>query len=262
MATSFKPNFNLEFNAINNLINNQEILSNRLSLTKAPLTTPSTHSLYCFKDYLVCGLDEVGRGALAGPVVAACVVFPFEVITQYFNNPLSEKWQWLLAINDSKKVNAKQRQHLFNILKSNVFYGIGMANADEIDKYNILQASLLAMQRAYNTVVSKTKVDVALVDGKDSLVLKSQNKNLNLPVYPIIKGDSKSLSIAAASIIAKVTRDNLMIDLAQSRNYLYDWHNNVGYGTKKHLEAINNLGISPHHRKSFMPIKKQISWLP
>ncbi len=183
---------------------------------------------------LICGLDEVGRGPLVGPVTAACVYIPDEVRSQDF-------WQ---IVTDSKKLTQKKREMLFPLIQQTCNWGIGNATIEEIDDLNILQASLLAMRRAYDDM--GVAMDHALIDG---------NKKAGLPCteMTVVKGDSKSLSIAAASIIAKVSRDNHMLEL-HAEHPEYAWDSNAGYGTKAHLDAIEENGITIHHRKTFKPI--------
>ena len=181
-------------------------------------------------DQPVAGVDEVGRGPLAGPVVAAAVIIDI-------NNIPNE-------INDSKRLSKKKREEISNEIIKYSIYSIAEASVEEIDQINILQASLLAMKRAIEGLSKKPKT--VLVDGKFK-------PKTNLPTHTIVKGDSKSLAIAASSIIAKVYRDNLMTDL--SKKYPeYLWNKNAGYGTKEHLLAIKKCGITPIHRKSFKPI--------
>jgi len=180
---------------------------------------------------IVCGIDEVGRGPLAGPVVACAVVLPRRL-------PLVLK----TYLNDSKKVSAKRRDELFGIILDCAEVGIGRAEVAEIDNINILQATFLAMSRALESV----HADHALVDG-------NQKPPLPCPVTCIVEGDSKSFSIAAASIVAKVTRDREMEQLALIHPG-YGWERNAGYGTAQHLEALHRLGVTPHHRRSFAPI--------
>ncbi|MGC6476145.1 MAG: ribonuclease HII [Parvibaculales bacterium] len=185
----------------------------------------------------VVGVDEVGRGPWAGPVVAACIVLP----PDYAETDLA-------ALNDSKKLTEKKRTALFELLKG-LPHGIGQASVDEIDELNILQASLLAMHRA--VAVMPNPPDHVLVDGH------------KLPDWPfaasaIIKGDSLSPSIAAASVLAKVTRDRYMAAL--DRDFPgYGWAQNMGYGTKAHQIGLAERGVTPHHRKSFAPIRKILS---
>ncbi|MDR3435969.1 ribonuclease HII [Telmatospirillum sp.] len=183
----------------------------------------------------VCGIDEVGRGPLAGPVFAAAVVLPRDLPP-----PLDRE------LDDSKRLSAKKRERLADIINGCAFVGIGQASVAEIDQVNILQATFLAMGRALDALRSQTTVDQALVDG-------NQRPPLPCPVQCIVKGDSRSLSIAAASVVAKVTRDRLMTELATVFPG-YGWERNAGYGTAEHRDALGRLGITPHHRRSFAPI--------
>lgn len=185
----------------------------------------------------ICGIDEVGRGCLAGPVVACAAVFK------------TRKLDFLVDINDSKKLSKKQREAILPKLQQNTFYTIGSCCNLEIDTLNIYQASLLAMKRAYESLCKVCNIHAALVDG---------NKALDIPInnYAIVKGDSISFSIAAASILAKVYRDNLMTRLSKlDNNSCYGWERNAGYATKIHKQAIENFGITKYHRKSFAPVK-------
>ena len=200
-------------------------------------------SLELAHDGIVCGLDEAGRGPLAGPVLAACVHIPPEARQESF---------WGM-VNDSKKLSGKKRDALFDLIIAHTHYGIAQASAREIDEINILQASLLAMSRALEGM-SKTFTltpALALVDG---------NRKPKLPcaVRTVVKGDSISLSIAAASILAKVTRDRLMNDLC-AQYPLYGWSRNAGYGTAEHMQAINDHGVTEHHRRSFAPVKAAVT---
>ena len=178
---------------------------------------------------VICGVDEAGRGPLAGPVCAAAVILP---------NHLE-----LPGLNDSKKLSDKKRRELFPLIKEHaVAYGIGLASHEEIDEINILQATYLAMERAIAQL--EGKADLALIDG-------NRAKNFGLPVKTIVKGDSLSASIAAASILAKVTRDDIMEAYAQEfPGYGFEIHK--GYGTKAHYAALTELGASPIHRKTFL----------
>ena len=180
---------------------------------------------------IVCGVDEVGRGPLAGPVIAAAVILPRTL------HPVLEH-----HLNDSKKVSPARREELFGLLQDCARFGVGRAEVGEIDEINILQATFLAMRRAYDGIGA----DHALVDG-------NRKPPLPCPVTCIVKGDSRSFSIAAASIIAKVTRDREMERLAESHPG-YGWERNAGYGTAEHLEALRRLGVTPHHRRSFAPV--------
>jgi ribonuclease HII len=183
---------------------------------------------------IVCGVDEVGRGPLAGPVVAAAVILPPDL-------PLAV----LTQIRDSKTLSAAQRERLFDPLTKLCRTSVAEASVDEIDSINILQASLLAMQRAVEGL--RIPIDMALIDG-------SHCPRLSCPAEAIVKGDGKSFSIAAASIIAKVTRDRLMTKLAALHDG-YGWDRNFGYGTPEHLSALQALGVTRWHRTSFAPVK-------
>lgn len=198
----------------------------------------SCNSLYLFDlDFKeVIGVDEAGRGPLAGPVVAAAVKL------KKYSEALDE-------INDSKKLTEKKREKLFSTIMENFEVGVGIVSADEIDEINILNATFLAMRKALVELkknLGNSSQDIVLVDGNFKI------REYNGAQVPIIKGDAKSLSIAAASIIAKVTRDRLMIELDEKYpNYEFSKHK--GYGTKKHVEAIKNIGIiTGIHRKSFL----------
>lgn len=187
---------------------------------------------------LVAGFDEVGCGPWAGPVVAGSVVF--------YTNNLPDGWS--TRINDSKLMTPKNRREVYEWMaryKGDLLdFGVGIASVAEIDILNIRQAALLAMRRAFDEL--KQKPDHALVDG-------IAKPTLPIPVQPIKKGDVLSLSIAAASILAKVTRDQLMETLAKSYP-AYGWEKNAGYGTPQHQAALRAHGVTPHHRRSFSPI--------
>ncbi|MFL2525783.1 MAG: ribonuclease HII [Pelagibacteraceae bacterium] len=185
----------------------------------------------------IIGVDEVGRGPLAGPVVSAAVR-----LSKNFN---------ITELNDSKKLSKSKREEVYNLIINKCEYQLGISNVEEIDKLNILQATFLSMRRAINKFKLPSNYKI-LVDGPWSF--DKANKN----ILPKIKGDSIYPSIAAASIIAKVYRDNLMLNLSKEySNYL--WERNSGYGTKKHIQAIKLHGITKHHRKSFAPIHKILS---
>lgn len=177
----------------------------------------------------ICGVDEAGRGPLAGPVCAAAVILPPNMI--------------IPGLDDSKKLSDKRRRELMPIIKDNaVAYGIGFASQEEIDEINILQATFLAMERALLQIAGKA--DFALIDG-------NREKDFGLPVRTVVKGDSLSANIAAASVLAKVTRDDLMEELAkQYPQYGFEIHK--GYGTKAHYEALRTYGHSPIHRLTFL----------
>lgn len=190
----------------------------------------------------VCGLDEVGRGPLAGPVVAACVIIdrariPAEITEQ---------------INDSKKLTEKKRTFLFNKIYEFSYVSIAQSSVEDIDRINILQASLRAMEKSFRALCKEQNLQpvAALVDG-------NQPPKLKIPVKTIIQGDSLSVSIAAASIVAKHYRDGLMKKLAR-KHPEYGWENNAGYGTREHLEALEKYGVTPFHRRSFAPVSKQL----
>ncbi len=193
---------------------------------------------FSFEDRLadiVCGIDEAGRGPLAGPVVAAAVILPRPLPT------LLEK-----ELDDSKKLSAARRALLAGAIKECALVGIGQASVDEIDRINILQATLLAMRRAVEQLALSHSPDRALVDG-------NRPPLLSCAVECIIKGDSRSFSIAAASIIAKTERDHRMAELAVEHPG-YGWERNAGYGTAQHLSALGKLGASRQHRRSFAPV--------
>jgi ribonuclease HII len=195
-----------------------------------------------FEDHLrlsgahrIAGADEAGRGPLAGPVVAAAVVLDFANVPE--------------GLNDSKVLTAKKRSALLEMILTCADVGVGLASVAEIDEFNILRASHLAMNRAI------AELDVApdhvLIDG--NLV----PRDLTLSATAVVKGDSLSLSIAAASIVAKTRRDAIMWDLAQQYPG-YGWERNQGYPTKCHKEALRNLGVTPHHRRSFKPVHNML----
>lgn len=192
--------------------------------------------LYDLEYKNVIGVDEAGRGPLAGPVVAAAVIL------KQYSEELDE-------INDSKKLTEKKREKLYDIILNNFNVAVGIASVEEIDKLNILNADFLAMRRALKDLEKFHEADkdyIVLVDG--NLKIKEyEGKQL-----PVVKGDAKSLSIAAASIIAKVTRDRIMKDLGLKYPD-YDFEKNKGYGTKKHVEAIKTKGVLKNvHRKVFL----------
>ena len=181
---------------------------------------------------LIGGIDEVGRGPLIGPVVAACVILP--------------KNYKLDGLTDSKKLSEKKRDKFYNILmKDAVSIGIGIVDEKEIDELNIYQATKKAMAQAVDNM--KIKPEHILVD--------AMPLELDIPTTSIIKGDAKSITIAAASVIAKVTRDRMMYELDE-KYPMYDLKHNKGYPTKKHLEAIDKYGITKYHRLSYGPVKQ------
>ena len=178
---------------------------------------------------LVCGCDEAGRGPLCGSVVAAAVILPLDCVIE--------------GLDDSKKLSEKKREALFDIICERALaFGIAEATPEEIDEINILNASMLAMQRAIEKM--GVEVDCALIDG-------NRAKGFSVPAFPIVKGDSKSYSIAAASILAKVTRDRMCLE----QDLLYPEYNikkHKGYPTKEHMDAVRKYGPSPIHRRTFL----------
>jgi ribonuclease HII len=184
---------------------------------------------------IIAGVDEVGRGPWAGPVTACAVVLDPDNIPD--------------GLNDSKKLTAKRREILFEQIVKTADVSIAHVSVEEIDQINILQASLLAMENAVAGLARPA--DFALIDGNKT------PGNLSCPSETIIKGDAKSSSIAAASIVAKVTRDRLMVALSQQYPG-YGWETNAGYGTKVHQEGLKTLGVTAHHRRSFKPIHKML----
>jgi len=185
---------------------------------------------------IIAGVDEVGRGSLIGPVYAAAVIL---------NNKIDKK-----KLKDSKKLSKKKREILEKYIKKNSFWAVGTASLIEIEKLNILNASLLAMKRAIKKLKKKPKL--VLIDGNK--IPKINNYNLK----NIIKGDEKIPEISAASIIAKVSRDRLVEKMSKKFNR-YFWYKNAGYGTKDHILAIKKFGITKHHRKTFQPIHNMLS---
>ncbi len=178
---------------------------------------------------LICGVDEAGRGPLAGPVCAAAVILPPNID--------------IPGLNDSKKLSDKKRRELFPIIcEKAIAYGIAFATHEEIDEINILQATYLAMERAIGQL--KPKADFALIDG-------NRAKDFGIPLETVVGGDGRSASIAAASVLAKVTRDNYMMEMAEKYpEYGFEIHK--GYGTKAHYAALTQLGPSPIHRTTFL----------
>ena len=186
-----------------------------------------------FKTNKIAGVDEVGRGCLAGPVFSAAVILKNNINTK--------------DIKDSKKIPFKKRILLSEYIKKNSIYAIGSASVEEINKINILNASLLSMKRALYKL--KLKPNIAYIDG---LFIP---KNIKIKCKAIVKGDEKNISIAAASILAKCERDIFMIKLSKKFPQ-YRWNKNFGYGTKEHLKSLKIYGITKHHRKKFRPIYK------
>ena len=186
-------------------------------------------SFYSEEIQVICGVDEAGRGPLAGPVCAAAVILP--------------KHAQLPGLTDSKKLTDKKRRELFPLIQEQaIAYGIGFASEQEIDEINILQATFLAMQRALDQLT--VRPDLALIDG-------NREKDFGLPVKTVVKGDSLSANIAAASILAKVTRDDLMVEMSEKYpQYGFEIHK--GYGTKAHYAALREFDASPIHRMTFL----------
>ena len=179
----------------------------------------------------ICGVDEAGRGPLAGPVCAAAVILPSNTIID--------------GVNDSKKLSEKKREALFDVITETALtYCVAFGTVDEIEEYNILNATMLTMKRAVEGL--KLSADYALIDG-NRLPL------LDIDAKAIVKGDATSMSIAAASILAKVSRDRLMLEMAKKYPQ-YSFEKHKGYGTKVHIEALKEYGPCPIHRKSFKPI--------
>ena len=190
------------------------------------------NSLYDKGYELIAGIDEAGRGPLAGPVCAAAVILPKDLVIE--------------GINDSKKLTEKKRELLFDVItKSAIAYSVEFVSPEVIDEINIRQATSLAMHNALKKL--ETQADYVIIDGNDNIPYE-------IPFEYVIKGDAKSQSIAAASILAKVSRDRLMMELDKEYpEYCFAKHK--GYGTKVHIEAIQKFGVSPVHRKSFMTAK-------
>ena len=178
---------------------------------------------------VICGVDEAGRGPLAGPVCAAAVILPANLE--------------IPGLTDSKKLTDKKRRELFPVIKEQaIAYGIGLASEQEIDEINILQATFLAMKRALEQL--SVKPELALIDG-------NRETDFGLPVKTVVKGDSLSANIAAASVLAKVTRDDIMVEMAE-KYPAYGFEIHKGYGTKAHYAALTEHGASPVHRMSFL----------
>lgn len=183
---------------------------------------------------LIAGVDEVGRGPLVGPVVAACCILP-----EKFN---------LDGLTDSKKLSEKKRDFFFEEIKRQaISYGIGVVSAKKIDEVNIYEATKIAMKDAINNMPIKP----------EHILIDAMPLELDIPTTSIIKGDLKSITISAASVLAKVTRDRMLYEL--DKEYpMYDFKNNKGYGTKKHLEAIETFGVIDEHRRSYSPVSDYI----
>ena len=181
---------------------------------------------------IIGGVDEVGRGPLIGSVITACVVLPKDFKLE--------------GLTDSKKLSEKKRDKFYDvIMDSALAVGIGECSEKEIDKYNIYEATKIAMKRAIDEANKKIKIEHVLID--------AMPLDIDIPTTSIIKGDAKSISIAAASVIAKVTRDRMMYEL-DKKYPMYDLEHNKGYPTKKHIEAIEKYGITKYHRLSYKPV--------
>ena len=186
----------------------------------------------------ICGVDEVGRGPLNGPVVTACVILPKDFK--------------LDGLTDSKKLTEKKREQYYEYIINNcTCYAVGECSPEEIDKYNILEATKIAMKRAIDQVNEQMKVEYVLIDG-------NMKFDFAYPYQSIVKGDSKSISIAAASVVAKVTRDHMMIEL-DKKYPMYGYKKNKGYPTKAHIEAINKYGLIEGYRKSYGPVMEVLN---
>ncbi|WP_189368315.1 ribonuclease HII [Tateyamaria omphalii] len=179
----------------------------------------------------VAGVDEVGRGPLAGPVTAAAVVLDPDAIPD--------------GLDDSKKLTARKREAVWDAILQTAEVSVAHASVSEIEELNILRASHLAMERAVAGL--RMSPDHLLIDGT------MLPRGFTLPATPVVRGDGRSLSIAAASIVAKICRDRIMVDLAQQHPG-YGWETNMGYPSKSHRVALENLGVTPHHRRTFKPV--------
>ncbi|PZP55688.1 MAG: ribonuclease HII [Micavibrio aeruginosavorus] len=190
---------------------------------------------------VICGCDEAGRGPLAGPVTAACVFIPHEKRSYKI-------WE---KVRDSKLLSPKERENIFDDLREKSCFGIASASVEEIDEINILQAAILAMKRATENMCQNFDIcpDLALIDGN------YKPQQFPYPTQPVIKGDMLSVSIAAASILAKVTRDRIMKELHDTHPH-YGWLSNAGYATPVHLHALRQYGPCAHHRRKFSKVKE------
>lgn len=184
----------------------------------------------------VAGIDEAGRGPWAGPVVAAAVVL----------DPTRLPPEMMRGLDDSKKLARPVRELMYDMVTASAVTAVGMASVEEIDRLNILAATMLAMRRAFDAL--SLDAPCAIVDG-------NRAPDLGCRTYCLVGGDGSSLSIAAASVVAKVTRDRIMAGLAREFPG-YGWERNAGYGTKQHAEALSSLGVTPHHRRSFAPVAR------
>lgn len=218
--------------------------SRRTSTKSLPKSSPD-FALEDAHDGPVCGIDEAGRAPLAGPVMAACVFAPPEIRGQAF-------WH---DVNDSKQLSKPKREHLAECIRGVCAFGVASASVEEIDEINIFQASLLAMRRAYEVMIRDfgfgPGMSLALIDGKFT------PREMACAAQAVIKGDGKSRSIAAASILAKTARDEIMAALAREHPG-YGWERNAGYPVPEHVEALARLGVTPHHRRSFGPVRDRL----
>lgn len=194
------------------------------------------NELYAKGINVIAGVDEVGRGPLVGPVVACCCVLPRDFK--------------LDGLTDSKKLSEKKRDEYYKYLVEHTIYGIGVVDAETIDKVNIYEATKLAMKKAIRLANQKIKIEHVLID--------AMPLDIDIPTTSIIKGDSKSISIAAASVIAKVTRDRMMYELDKLYP-MYNFKKNKGYPTKEHVVAIEKYGILKQHRKTFKPVSNYLN---
>lgn len=200
-----------------------------------------------YSNLIVAGIDEAGRGPLAGPVIASCLIL---------NQKNLDKIDNFKRITDSKKLSKKIRQQIFLSLKKHCQFGVGIVDNNMIDEINILNATKLAMKLAVEDLQKKYQIfpEIILVDGN---FIPFEKENKIKEILPIVKGDLKSLTIASASIIAKETRDEIMDEYAKKYpNYNFEKH--AGYGTKNHIENLKTHGICPIHRKTFQPIKNML----
>lgn len=241
-----------------------EAIQNDVILSDSEKSAQKSAISRCFEqspqhDKIIIGTDEAGRGPGAGGVFASAVYFP---------NPNDELIQKLSGLNDSKKLSKKKRESLYDIIIENTINSTVCVEVEEIEKINILNASLKAMKLACESVLKdlNSRLGLPVQQHKNCLVLVDGNKLIKNFIYPqkfIIKGDGKSASIAAASILAKVSRDRYMDELDEKYPQ-YNWKKNAGYLTAEHLAAIEKYGITPHHRKSFLKGRntQQLSLLP
>lgn len=214
------------------------------SIQKGP-TLIEEMALFSQGHSFIAGLDEAGRGCLAGPVVAAAVMLPLEADSSRLSSQLT-------GVNDSKQLSASTRERLYDVIHAHALsVSVGIGSVELIDERNILQATKQAMRHA---IASLSPAPQALL--LDALLLK----DIALPQKAIIKGDAISLSIAAASIIAKVTRDRMMVELHEHYPQ-YGFAQHKGYGTAMHLAALQQHGVTPHHRRSFAPVRERVEQL-